>query len=85
MFATWSFGLKIDAECSYLNKTYNVIGFQLGEKRTINLLQNNSRLDPSQVQDRRGMSTGSKVALGGGGIGLVILVVFLLLGEIPGN
>ncbi len=46
---------------------------------------NNSRLDPSQVQDRRGMSTGSKVAIGGSGIGLVILVVYLLLGGNPSN
>ncbi|MEN6571022.1 MAG: neutral zinc metallopeptidase [Anaerolineaceae bacterium] len=44
-----------------------------------------SRLDPSQVQDRRGRSTGRTVAIGGGGIGLVILVVALLLGANPND
>ena len=45
----------------------------------------NSRLDPSQVQDRRGMSTGTRVAVGGGGIGILILLVALLLGVNPGD
>jgi hypothetical protein len=44
-----------------------------------------SRLDPSQVEDRRGRGAGAKVAIGGGGIGLVILVVALLLGVDPSN
>ena len=38
------------------------------------------RLDPSQVQDRRSRGTGKTIAIGGGGIGLVVLVVSLLLG-----
>jgi predicted metalloprotease len=42
-----------------------------------------SQLDPSQVQDRRGRSTGRTIAVGGGGIGLLILVVSLLLGVNP--
>ena len=45
---------------------------------------NKSRLDPSQVQDRRGRGTGTKVAVGGG-VSLVIFVVALLLGVNPGN
>jgi uncharacterized protein len=44
-----------------------------------------SRLDPSQVQDRRGRSVGRTVAVGGGGLGLVILVVALLLGANPSD
>jgi uncharacterized protein len=44
-----------------------------------------SRLDPSQVQDRRGQGMGTKIAVGGGGIGLVILLVALLLGVNPGD
>lgn len=44
-----------------------------------------SRLDPSQVQDRRGRSTGRTVAIGGGGLGLVILVIALLLGGNPND
>lgn len=44
-----------------------------------------SRLDPSQVEDRRGRGVGSKVAIGGGGLGLVVLVVALLLGVDPSN
>ena len=44
-----------------------------------------SRLDPSQVQDRRGRRMGTTMAVGGGGIGLVILLVALLLGVNPGD
>jgi hypothetical protein len=44
-----------------------------------------SRLDPSQVQDRRGRGAGATVALGGGGLGLVVLVVALLLGINPSD
>src|SRR5512133_1490398 len=43
-----------------------------------------SRLDPSQVQDRRGVGRGTGVAIGGG-VGLVILVLTLLLGGNPGD
>ena len=42
-----------------------------------------SRLDTSQVEDRRGR--GAVVAVGGGGLGLVVLVVALLLGLNPGD
>ncbi len=44
-----------------------------------------SRLDPSQVEDRRGRGVGTKVAIGGGGLGLVVLVVALLLGADPSD
>ena len=43
-----------------------------------------SRLDPSQVQDRRGGGRGTGIAIGGG-VGLVILVLTLLLGGNPGD
>jgi len=45
----------------------------------------NSRLDPSQVQDRRGRSVGRTVAFGGGGIGIIVLIVALLLGINPSD
>ena len=41
---------------------------------------NKSRLDPSQVEDRRGRGTGRTIALGGGGLTLVIVVVAMLFG-----
>jgi predicted metalloprotease len=44
-----------------------------------------SRLDTSQVQDRRGRGRGTAVAVGGGGLGLVILLVAMLLGMNPGD
>ncbi|MEA4813055.1 MAG: neutral zinc metallopeptidase [Anaerolineaceae bacterium] len=44
-----------------------------------------SQLDPSQVQDRRGSRMGTKVAIGGGGLGIVIVVVALLMGVNPGT
>ena len=44
-----------------------------------------SRLDTSQVEDRRGRGLGTAVAAGGGGLGLVVLLVALLLGVNPGD
>ncbi len=44
-----------------------------------------SRLDTSQVEDRRGRGLGTAVAAGGGGIGLVILLVAVLLGVDPSD
>jgi len=38
------------------------------------------RLDPSQVQDRRGRSAGQTIAIGGGGLGIIILLVSMFLG-----
>lgn len=44
-----------------------------------------SRLDPSQVRDRRGRGGGTAVAVGGGGIGILIMLVYMLLGGDPGD
>ena len=44
-----------------------------------------SRLDTSQIQDRRGQGLGKKVAVGGGGLGLVIMLVAILLGVNPSD
>ena len=41
---------------------------------------NRSRLDPSQVEDRRGRGTGTAIAVGGGGLTLIIMIVAMLLG-----
>src|SRR6185503_17036143 len=41
---------------------------------------NKSRLDPSQVEDRRGRRAGTAIALGGGGLGLSITIVAMLMG-----
>jgi uncharacterized protein len=38
-----------------------------------------ARLDPSQISDRRGISGGTPIAVGGGVLGLIITVVLLLL------
>jgi predicted metalloprotease len=42
-----------------------------------------ARLDPSQVEDRRGASRGVAIGGVGGGLGLIILIVTLLLGGNP--
>ncbi len=42
-----------------------------------------ARLDPSQVRDRRGLSAGKGVAVGGGLVGIVALLLTLFLGGDP--
>jgi predicted metalloprotease len=43
----------------------------------------NARLDPGQLQDRRGRIGGRGIAVGGGGLGIVFLIAYLLLGGDP--
>jgi uncharacterized protein len=43
----------------------------------------NAQLDPGQISDRRGMGGRTGVAIGGGGLGLVLLLAYTLLGGNP--
>jgi len=44
----------------------------------------NAQLDPGQITDRRGMGGAGGIAVGGGGIGLLLLLAYVLLGGDPG-
>src|SRR5690349_20162926 len=56
---------------------------QGGEDRTMPF-NDQAQLDPSQVEDRRGRGVGP-LAIGGGGIGLVVLLVAMFLGINPSD
>ncbi len=45
----------------------------------------NARLDPGQITDRRGLGGRGGIALGGGGLGIVVLLVYVLLGGNPND
>src|SRR5688572_1376196 len=48
--------------------------------------RDNARLDPSQVQDRRGGSRiGGPAVIGGGAGGILLLIIYMLLGGNPGD
>lgn len=42
-----------------------------------------ARLDPGQISDRRGMGSRGGIAIGGGGLGLILLLGYVLLGGNP--
>jgi predicted metalloprotease len=45
----------------------------------------NARLDPGQITDRRGVGGRGGIALGGGGLGIAVLIIYLLLGGNPND
>ena len=45
----------------------------------------NVPLDPGQIKDRRGIPGGRGVALGGGGLGIALLLIYALLGGNPND
>src|SRR5512143_303239 len=62
--------------------TYDVVGRGGGQRMTFNP---GARLDPGQITDRRGLGGRGGLALGGGGLGIVILLVYTLLGGNPND
>ena len=45
----------------------------------------NAQLDPGQITDRRGLGGRGGLAVGGGGLGIVVLLVYVLLGGNPND
>ncbi|MEX1170845.1 MAG: neutral zinc metallopeptidase [Chloroflexota bacterium] len=45
----------------------------------------NVRLDPGQISDRRGLGGRGGLAVGGGGLGIALLLIYTLLGGNPGD
>ena len=45
----------------------------------------NARLDPGQVSDRRGLGGRGGLAIGGGGLGIALLLIYTLLGGNPSD
>ena len=45
----------------------------------------NAQLDPGQITDRRGMGGRGGLAIGGGGIGVVLFLAYILLGGDPSS
>src|SRR4029078_4152633 len=67
---------------------YNSLGPSRGGRQMT--FNPNAQLDPSQVTDVRGRSMGGVgrgggLAMGGGGLGLVIAIIYVLLGGNPGD
>jgi predicted metalloprotease len=49
------------------------------------MFNDKKQLDPSQVQDRRGSNAGRTIAIGGGGLGIIALLIYLLFGGNPAD
>ncbi len=49
------------------------------------MLRRGAKLDPSQIEDRRGRSAGRGIAVGGGGIGAIVALVLILLNVAGGG
>jgi predicted metalloprotease len=45
----------------------------------------NARLDPGQISDRRGLGGRGGLAIGGGGLGIALLLIYTLLGGNPSD
>jgi predicted metalloprotease len=45
----------------------------------------NARLDPGQISDRRGLGGRGGMAIGGGGLGIALLLIYTLLGGNPSD
>ena len=45
----------------------------------------NARLDPGQISDRRGLGGRGGLAIGGGGLGIALLLIYTLLGGNPND
>jgi predicted metalloprotease len=62
------------------------VGFGPGEHDAlVPRFRRGAKLDPTQVRDVRGRGVGGPVAIGGGGLGLIGLVAYLLISALSGG
>ena len=82
-FSAWTNDHRAHGPCDAPARPYH--GGRLDGGGQAMTFDPNARLDPGQITDRRGMGGRGGLAVGGGGLGIVVLLVYMLLGGNPND